>query len=327
MGVNALLEPYRLGPYLLKNRVVMSPMTRSRSPGEIPNELNAEYYAQRAGAGLIVVESTAISAQGLGWIDSPGVYTPEQIRGWRVGHRRGARPEGPDLCPALAHGPLLPRFGSARRTVAGGTFGRSLPRQVADPARPSRAFSAARNRAPTKSRALLINIAAPPPTHSRRDSTASKCMPGMGTCSISFCAISQIAERMRMAGRWRTGTRLTWEVMRAVAEVCGRERVGIRISPTNTHHDMSDSDPETLFFTAVSGLNGIGPVYLHVVEGATPPGAPQFPFNYRKLRSLFRGNLHRQQWLLAGAGVCRACGGPRRHVCVWPSLYCQSGSG
>ena len=56
-------------------------------------------------------------------------------------------------------------------------------------------------------------------------------------------------------------SRLTWEVMRAVAEVCGRERVGIRISPTNTHHDMSDSDPETLFFTAVSGLNGIGPVY------------------------------------------------------------------
>jgi N-ethylmaleimide reductase len=52
---------------------------------------------------------------------------------------------------------------------------------------------------------------------------------------------------------------------------------------------MRDSDPESLFFTAVSGLNDIGPVYLHVVEGATPPGAPQFAFDYRKLRSLFAG--------------------------------------
>ena len=95
MAVDVLLEPYRLGPYLLKNRVVMSPMTRSRSPGEVPNRLNAEYYAQRANAGLIVVESTAISAQGLGWIDSPGIYTGDQIRGWRLVtdavHARGGR--------------------------------------------------------------------------------------------------------------------------------------------------------------------------------------------------------------------------------------------
>ena len=95
MAVNVLLEPYRLGPDLLKNRVVMSPMTRSRSPGEVPNRLNAEYYAQRANAGLIVVESTAISAQGLGWIDSPGIYTGDQIRGWRLVtdavHARGGR--------------------------------------------------------------------------------------------------------------------------------------------------------------------------------------------------------------------------------------------
>lgn len=79
------------------------------------------------------------------------------------------------------------------------------------------------------------------------------------------------------------------EIVRAVSEICGRERVGLRISPTNTHHDMSDADPETLFFTLAAGLNDIGPVYLHVVEGATPPGAPQLPFDYRKLRSIFSG--------------------------------------
>ncbi|MGZ5897533.1 MAG: oxidoreductase, partial [Xanthobacteraceae bacterium] len=83
--------------------------------------------------------------------------------------------------------------------------------------------------------------------------------------------------------------RIVWEVVRAVSEICGRERVGLRISPTNTHHNMSDADPETLYFTLATGLNDIRPVYMHVVEGATPPGAPQLPFDYRKLRSIFRG--------------------------------------
>jgi N-ethylmaleimide reductase len=95
LAANPLLEPVRLGPYVLKNRVVMSPMTRNRSPGEVPNQLNAEYYAQRASAGLIVTESTAISPQGLGWIDSPGIYSGEQINGWRsvtdAVHARGGR--------------------------------------------------------------------------------------------------------------------------------------------------------------------------------------------------------------------------------------------
>src|SRR3974390_453837 len=73
----------------------MSPMTRNRSPGEVPNQLNAEYYAQRASAGLIVTESTAISPQALGWIDWPAIYSREQIRGWQAVtaavHARGGR--------------------------------------------------------------------------------------------------------------------------------------------------------------------------------------------------------------------------------------------
>ena len=81
LETNPLLAPVRLGPYVLKNRVVMSPMTRNRSPGEVPNRLNAEYYAQRTGAGLIVTESTAISPQGLGWIDSSGSKLRSLFRG------------------------------------------------------------------------------------------------------------------------------------------------------------------------------------------------------------------------------------------------------
>src|SRR5690348_9781037 len=84
MTTQALLNPVKLGPYTLKNRVVMAPMTRDRAdnPELAPTALHAEYYAQRAGAGLIVTEGSQISPQGAGYIYTPGIYSPAQIRGW-----------------------------------------------------------------------------------------------------------------------------------------------------------------------------------------------------------------------------------------------------
>ena len=78
-----LLESYRLGPLTLKNRVVMAPMTRSRAPEQVPGDLNATYYAQRAGAGLIISEGTQVSALGAGYPWTPGIHTDEQAAGWR----------------------------------------------------------------------------------------------------------------------------------------------------------------------------------------------------------------------------------------------------
>ncbi|MDH3258963.1 MAG: alkene reductase, partial [Deltaproteobacteria bacterium] len=79
-----LFEPVSLGDYRLKNRIAMAPMTRGRAgAGRVPNEVMAEYYYQRASAGLLITEATVISKQGNGWIDSPGVYTDEMVEGWR----------------------------------------------------------------------------------------------------------------------------------------------------------------------------------------------------------------------------------------------------
>jgi N-ethylmaleimide reductase len=80
-----LFTPYTLGDLPLKNRFVMAPLTRTRSvyPGMVPNELMAEYYTQRAGAGLIITEGTFVSEQGQGWYGAPGVYTTEQAAGWK----------------------------------------------------------------------------------------------------------------------------------------------------------------------------------------------------------------------------------------------------
>src|SRR5512136_3327399 len=79
-----LLSPFDLHGLALRNRVVMAPLTRARAGRErVPNELMAEYYTQRASAGLIITEATVISEQGLGWVDSPGIYNDAQEAGWR----------------------------------------------------------------------------------------------------------------------------------------------------------------------------------------------------------------------------------------------------
>ena len=80
-----LFTPYTLGDLQLKNRIVMAPLTRTRAEnqGKVPNELMAEYYAQRAGAGLIITEGTFVSEQGQGWYGAPGVYSAEQAAGWK----------------------------------------------------------------------------------------------------------------------------------------------------------------------------------------------------------------------------------------------------
>src|SRR5580692_4285133 len=83
-STEALLAPYSLGDLQLKNRIVMPPLTRTRAEnqGKVPNELMAEYYAQRAGAGLIITEGTFVSEQGQGWYGAPGIYSSEQRTGW-----------------------------------------------------------------------------------------------------------------------------------------------------------------------------------------------------------------------------------------------------
>ena len=84
MKANSLFEPLAMENLHLKNRIAMAPMTRGRAGKErIPNELMADYYHQRSSAGLLITEATVISKQGIGWIDSPGIFTDEMVEGWR----------------------------------------------------------------------------------------------------------------------------------------------------------------------------------------------------------------------------------------------------
>src|SRR5574343_689623 len=96
LTADALFQPFQLGRITLANRMVMAPLTRNRAEaGNVPGPMTIEYYAQRAGVGLIIAEATQVSAQAQGYIATPGVHTPEQIAGWKqvtdAGHANGGK--------------------------------------------------------------------------------------------------------------------------------------------------------------------------------------------------------------------------------------------
>src|SRR5687768_8529517 len=99
---NRLFDPITLGPLRLPNRVIMSSMSRDRSPRGVPTDLNAVYYRQRSSAGLVITESTAVSARAVGWPNTPGIFTDEQVTGWR-GVTQAVHAEGGRIISQLWH--------------------------------------------------------------------------------------------------------------------------------------------------------------------------------------------------------------------------------
>ena len=283
-----LLEPIALGPLALPNRIVMSAMTRNRSPGEVPSALNAAYYAQRAGAGLIVSESTAISREGLGWFGTPGIFSAEQVAGWRrvtdAVHRAGGRMfQQLWHCGACSHpstrggewplsaSPML--LASTVRTPQGrqpmvGT--RAMT--AADIARTLDDYRSAARHAMDAgfdgvevhgANGYLIDQFLRDGTNRRSD--------GYGGSAENRC-------------------RLLFEAVQAVSEVWGRERVGVRLSPTSpSNYALHDSDPGALLAAALRGLDRLGVVYVVVVEGSSNTMAPTHLLDYAAFRPLFGG--------------------------------------
>ena len=126
-SVPNLFTPVEVGPLALRNRVVMAPLTRSRAgPGNVPTQLNALYYAQRASAGLIISEATQISPEGQGYISTPGIHSAEQIAGWKCVTQAVHVAGGQIVLPALARRTHLSSFIPAGR----GSTGRALGHQA-----------------------------------------------------------------------------------------------------------------------------------------------------------------------------------------------------
>ena len=286
---HALFEAIQFGPYWLPNRIVMSAMTRNRSPGEVPNALNAEYYAQRASAGLIITESTAISAQGLGWPGTPGIDNDAQVAGWRAVtdavHTRGGRIFlqmwhcGRNSHPMTQPGGGVPIGPSAVRP-----FGTVRTREGRLPLHVPHEITLAEI-------PVLIDeyrVAARRAIDAGFDGV--EVHSANGYLLDQFLRDSSNQRTDRYGGSPENRCRLTLEIVAAVAEIWGRERVGVRLSPVSpSNYRLSDSNPDALMRTALTGLDRLGICYVAMVEGSFNTLPPTCELDWAGLRKLFGG--------------------------------------
>jgi N-ethylmaleimide reductase len=285
-----IFSPIQLGPYALPNRMAMAPMTRNRAgEGNVPQPLNAEYYAQRAGAGLIISEASQVSPQGVGYPATPGIHSAEQVAGWRLitdaVHAKGGRiflqlwHVGRISHPSLQPNGALPVAPSAIKPA-----GEAVTYQGMQPYQTPRALELAE----------LAGI-----IEQYRNGAKNALAAGFDGVEIHGANGYLLDQFLRDGSNHRTDAyggsvenraRLMLEVTEAVCGVWGANRVGIRLSPLQPFNDMRDSNPEATFSQAVEQLNRFGLAYLHITEmGKESPGAAGPAFDLGKLRRIWKG--------------------------------------
>lgn len=295
-----LFSSYDLGPLTLPNRIVMAPLTRNRAaPGLLPSEHAAEYYAQRASAGLIITEATQVSVQAQGYQDTPGLYTPEQIAGWRTVtdavHAKGGRIfvqlwHVGRVSHVDLHGGEAPVAPSAIRAEAK-TFVNNGFADVSEP------------------RALELDEL-PGIVESFRQAAANAMEAGFDGVEVHGANGYLLDEFLRETANVRTDAyggsienraRLLLEVTAAVAGEIGADRTGVRLSPVSPASAIVPADDEQPQFDHVAERLGTMKIaYLHVVEGATGGPRDARQFDYGALRRKFGGTF------LANNGFDRA---------------------
>ena len=290
-GATDLFSPVSLGAYLLANRVVMAPMTRSRANADgTATALMAEYYSQRASAGLIVSEGCNISAQARGYASTPGIYTEAQLRAWRpvteAVHLRGSRMflqlwhvgriSHPSLQPSGAS-PVAPSAVRAKvqAYTAAGHKPCPTPRALEEeeiPAIVSQYARAARNALDAGFDGVEIHAA-------------------NGYLIEQFLRDTINHRSDAYGGSCEKRARFLLEVVEGVTTVCGGRHAGVRLSPLSPVNDLAlDSDLQNTYGYVIERLNDFDLAYLHLIEGVTQ-GPREVPagFDLQMLRRAFKG--------------------------------------
>jgi N-ethylmaleimide reductase len=259
-----LFSPIQLGPYRLNNRVVMAPLTRMRAPGSIPTELMQLYYAQRAGAGLIISEAIAISPQAIGYPSIPGLFTDVQVKAWKK-ITEAVRSKGGRIFAQLWHVGRIshPDLLNGELPVAPSAIapqGNAVTYDGLKPFVTPRALE-------TDELSSIVDqyrIAAKNALNAGFDGV--EIHSANGYLLDQFLRDGTNQRDDRYGGALENRSRLLLEVVAAVTRVWGAERVGVRLSPSGTFNDMKDSEPEKLFVHVLGQLNRFDLAYLHVVD-------------------------------------------------------------
>jgi len=300
-----LFEPVQAGELQLASRIVMAPLTRNRAPDALPTALMATYYTQRASAGLIVTEATAISHQGQGYADVPGIWSDAQVAAWKritnAVHGAGGkivvqlwhvgRVSHVDLQPG-GQAPVAPSAIAAKtKTVL---IQNGVPTFVET----------------SVPRALRVDELPGIVADYRH---AARCAIAAGFDGVELHAANGylIDQFLRSSSNRRDDSyggpiehraRLLLEVVQAITQEIGGGRTGIRLSPVTPANDVSDPDPQQLFGYVVSQLAPLRLAYLHVIEGSTGAARDYTqggkPFDYPALQDTYRGAGGTGAWMV-----------------------------
>ncbi|CAM3170983.1 alkene reductase [Legionella anisa] len=292
MNNEILFTPFNLRGSTLKNRIVMAPLTRNRSIHgmDAPSELNAEYYAQRADAGLIIAEATQISPTGKGYAWTPGIYSSEQIAGWKLVtnavHAKGGViylqlwHVGRISHPSLQPGGIAPVAPSAiaatgqRTFIENGTFV-----EVGNP------------------RALKLSEI-PGIIEDYRIAARNAILAGFDGVEIHAANGYLIHQFLCDGTNHRTDQyggsivnrlRFALEVTSAIVSEIGANRTGIRLAPVSHANGVADTSPAAVFFPLVRELSRLDLAYIHVIEGETQGPREYYGLDFSALRKEFNG--------------------------------------
>ena len=288
----SLFDAINLGAIRAPNRVLMAPLTRGRATREhVPTPLMADYYEQRASAGLIITEATGISRQGLGWPYAPGIWTDEQVAGWRPIVDRVHAAGGRIVCQLWHMGRLVhPSF-----------LGGEAPVSASATTAPAHAHTYEGNQPYAEARPLRVDEISGL-LEDYRKAARNAIDAGFDGVEIHAANGYLIDEFLRDNSNLRTDEyggaienriRLLLEVTEAVVGVVGAHRTGVRLSPNEPVQGVDDSDPRALFTAAAAGLERFGLAFLELRE---PPedgtrGKPKVASVAPDIRKVFSGPL------------------------------------
>jgi N-ethylmaleimide reductase len=291
-----LLQPKSMGNFQLRNRVIMAPLTRRRATlNHIPTNMMTEYYSQRASAGLIIAEATNISEQAVGYMNSPGIYTEEQVNAWQPITKAVQKKGGLIFLqlwhvgrvshPLLQPGGGLPVAPSAIKPIGEvltpeGHKNHETPRALETEEIPGIVND--------YKKAALNAISA--------GFDGVEIHSANGYLPDQFLHDGSNQRSDHYGGSIENRSRFVLEIVNECCKTIGSDKVGIRLSPNGNYKDVFDSDPVALYDYLINELNRFDLAYLHIMESYSPLVPAEKYVNYLKVvtphyRKIYKGNL------------------------------------
>lgn len=300
---STLFTPTQLGSLSLKNRIVMAPLTRSRAIGNLPNALMEQYYRLRAGAGLIITEGTSPSPNGLGYARIPGLFNEEQVQAWR-GVTEGVHQAGGRIFVQLMHTGRVSHpanLPAGARVLAPSAV--AVPGEMWTDAEGMQPHPVPREMSEADIAQSIAEYAASAKLAMQAGFDGIELHAANGYLIDQFLNTASNQRNDRWGGTVDNRIRFAVEVAKASVAAIGAERVGMRISPYGVFNaQLPDAEMDDLYLRLVDELNGLGLLYIHIVDHSAM-GAPEVsPELKAKIRTAFKG-----QYILSGGyDVARA---------------------